>query len=160
MSEAIIAAMKMAQESGLEVDVHPNAPCTAQVVTISASCVMLSVLKSTLDDAAKFIEAAAIALGQPCTVSMEDARAVCEGTDAPSAGIDPEPAAAPVTLKTIRERVLSVVKGGADRTAASSALTQAAHELRQVPTQSFWNAADELEGIVRDKRDPHAEVPA
>ena len=158
MSEAIIAAMKMAQEACLEVEAVQLGDGVS--VTVSAGGVVGSVLKSTLDDAAKFIEAAAIELGQPRTVSMEDARAVCEGTDTPSAGIDPEPAAAPVTFKTIRERVLSVIKAGEDRTAASWALTQAAHELRQVPTQSFWNAADELEGIVRDRRDPHAEVPA
>lgn len=158
MSEAIIAAMKMAQEAGLEVEVVQLGDGVS--VTVSAGGVVGSVLKSTLDDAAKFIECAAIALGQPRTVSMEDARAVCEGTDTPSAGIDPDPAAASVTFKTIRDRVLRAVLGGEDFAVAGWALTQAAHELRQVPSQSFWNAADELEGIVRDKRDPHAEVPA
>lgn len=178
MSEAIIAALKMALDAGFDVDVHPNAACTAQVVTISMPYVLLSVIKPTLDDAAKFIEEASIELGHPRTVSMEDVREVYEEVkgkyradlrgpyETPSAGIDPEPPAAPVTFKTIRERVLSAVKGGEDRTAASWALTQAAHELRQVPTQSFWNAADDLDGIVRDKNgdpvgnNPYAEVPA
>ena len=172
MSEAIIAALKMAQEAGLMSMVGPSEDGTCLSVTISTACTTLSVYKNSLDDADKFIEGAAIALGQPRTVSMEDARAVCgeaEGvgsidlrghSETPSAGIDPEATAAPVTFKTIRDRVLSVAKAGEDRVAARWALTQAAHELRQVPTQSFWNAADELEGIVRDRRDPHAEVPA
>lgn len=169
MSEAIIAALKMARDAGFEVDVHPNAACTAQVVTISMPYALLSVIKPTLDDAAKFIEAASIELGHPRTVSMEDVREVCgDGAhsidlrgpyETPSAGIDPEPPAAPVTFKTIRERVLSYYSVG-EIGLVDDVLLRAATYLRDVPSQSFWNAADELAGIVRDKRDPHAEVPA
>lgn len=65
--------------------------------------------------------------------------------------------------KKIRESVLAGFAEGRDRSNAAAALDAAAAMLRDIASQSFWNAADELEGIVRDKAapaDPHAEVPA